>query len=193
MLKAPFGISAQSNAEAIHSSLELTPTSEIENTLKALFDRLTDEVAKHSEALFGKQISKTQLEQCFSSPLRKSEKGDLLRIKVADEFPVHELKEQTEAGLQVEDTKLSSIGRGTLVTGKIKISPVWHMKRLGELDQWGVSLQTARSKPTKRRRYVVPRIQFHLKRQTKQTPFSWANAKHVSVSCNQADYSVEPI
>ena len=89
MLKAPFGISAQSNAEPIHSSLELTPTSEIENTLKALFDRLTDEVAKHPEALFGKQISKTRLEQCFSNPLRKSEKGDLLRIKVADEFPVH--------------------------------------------------------------------------------------------------------
>ena len=142
MLKAPFGISAQSNAEAIHSSLELTPTSEIENTLKALFDRLTDEVAKHSEALFGKQISKTQLEQCFSSPLRKSEKGDLLRIKVADEFPVHELKEQTEAGLQVEDTKLSSISFP--LTGKIRISPVWHMNRRGELDQWGVLLHADR-------------------------------------------------
>jgi hypothetical protein len=144
MLKAPFGVSSKFSAEAVNSSLELTPNDEIGNTLKALFDRLTDEVAKHSEALFGKQLAKTHLEQCFSNPLRKSEKGDLLRLKVADACPIHELKQQTEAGLQVEDTTLSSIGRGTLVTGKIRISPVWHMKRRGELDQWGVSLHADR-------------------------------------------------
>ena len=144
MLKAPFGVSSKFSAEAVNSSLELTPNAEIENTLKVLFDRLTDEAAKHSQELFGKHISKTQLEQCFSNPLRKSEKGDLLRIKVADDCPIHELKHQTEAGLQVEDTKLSSIGRGTLVTGKIRLSPVWHMKRRGELDQWGVSLHADR-------------------------------------------------
>jgi len=144
MLKAPFGVSSKFSAEAVNSSLELTPNAEIENTLKALFDRLTDEAAKYSQELFGKQISKTQLEQCFSNPLRKSEKGDLLRLKVADDCPVHELKQQTEAGLQVEHTTLSSIGKGTMVTGKIRISPVWHMKRRGELDQWGVSLHADR-------------------------------------------------
>ena len=122
----------------------MTPNAEVENVLEALFDRLTDEAAKHSQELFGKQISKTQLQQCFANPLRKSEKGDLLRIKVADDCPVHELKQQTEAGLQVEDTKLSSISRGTQVTGKIHLSPVWHMKRRGELDQWGVSLHADR-------------------------------------------------
>ena len=111
MLKAPFGVSAKFNAETKNSSLELTPNAEIENTLNDLFDRLTDEAATHSEELFGKQMSKTQLEQCFSNPLRKSEKGDLLRIKVADDCLVHELKQQTEAGLQVEHTTLSSIGR----------------------------------------------------------------------------------
>ena len=144
MLTAPFGVSSKFNAEAVNSSLELKPNSELTNTLEALFDRLTDEVAKQSEALFGKQLAKTQLEQCFSTPLRKSEKGDLLRIKVADDCPIHELKQQTEAGLQVEDVKLSAISRGTLVTGKVRISPVWHMKRRGELDQWGVSLHADR-------------------------------------------------
>ena len=144
MLVAPFGLSTKFNADAVNSSLELTPNTEIENVLKGLFDRLTDEAAQHSQELFGKQISKTQLEQCFSSPLRKSEKGNLLRIKVADDCPVHELKQQTEAGLQVEHTSLSTIGRGTLVTGKIRISPVWSMKRRGELDQWGVSLHSDR-------------------------------------------------
>ena len=144
MLNAPFGVSAKFNAETKNSSLELTPSAEIENTLSTLFDRLTDEAATHSEVLFGKQMSKTQLEQCFSNPVRKSEKGDLLRLKVADDCPIHELKQQTEAGLQVEDTTLSSIGRGTLVTGKIRISPMWQMKRRGELDQWGVSLHADR-------------------------------------------------
>ena len=67
-----------------------------------------------------------------------------MRIKAADDCPVHELKQQTEAGLQVEDVKLSSIGKGTMVTGKIRISPIWHMKRRGELDQWGVSLHADR-------------------------------------------------
>ena len=80
MRVSPFGISTKFNAEAVNSSLELTPTSEIENVPKALFDRLTDEAAKHSHALFGKQMSKTQLDQSFSNPLRKSEKGDLLRL-----------------------------------------------------------------------------------------------------------------
>ena len=144
MLNAPFGVSAKFNAETKNSSLELTPNAEIEKTLAVLFDRLTDEAAKHSQELFGKHISKTQLEQCFSNPLRKSEKGDLLRLKVADDCPTHELKKQTETGLQVEHVKLSSIGRGTLVTGKIRISPVWHMNRRGELDQWGVSLHADR-------------------------------------------------
>ena len=144
MLKAPFGVSSKFSADTKNSSLELTPNAEIENTLKALFDRLTDEAATHSEELFGKQMSKTQLEQSFSNPLRKIKKGDLLRLKVADDCPVHELKQQTEAGLQVEDVKLSSIGKGTMVTGKIRISPVWHMKRRGELDQWGVSLHADR-------------------------------------------------
>lgn len=144
MLNAPFGVSAKFNAETKNSSLELTPNAEIEKTLAVLFDRLTDEAAKHSQELFGTQMSKSQLEQCFSNPLRKSEKGDLLRIKVADDCPVHELKQQTEAGLQVEHTTLSSIGRGTMVTGKIRISPVWHMKRRGEIDQWGVSLHADR-------------------------------------------------
>ena len=144
MLKAPFGVSSKFNAETKNSSLELTTNAEIENTLSTLFDRLTDEAATHSEVLFGKQMSKTQLEQCFSNPLRKSEKGDLLRLKVADDCPIHELKQRTEAGLQVEHTTLSSIGRGTLVTGKIRVSPLWHMKRRGELDQWGVSLHADR-------------------------------------------------
>ena len=67
-----------------------------------------------------------------------------MRIKVADDCPVHELKQQTEAGLQVEVAKLSTIGKGTLVTGKIRLSPVWHMKRRGDLDQWGVSLHADR-------------------------------------------------
>ena len=144
MLKSPFGVSAKFSAEAKNSSLELTPNAEIETTLKALFDRLTDEAATHSEELFGTQKSKTQLEQCFSNPLRKSEKDDLLRLKVADDCPVHELKQQTEAGLQVEDVKLSSIGKGTMVTGKIRISAVWHMKRRDTLGQWGSSLHADR-------------------------------------------------
>ena len=119
MLKAPFGVSAKFNSEAKNSSLELTPNDEIDTVFKQLFDRLTDEAAKHSEMLFGKPMSKTQLEQCFSNPLRKSERGDLLRIKVADNCPVHELKQQTETGLQVEHKELASIVRGTMVTGKI--------------------------------------------------------------------------
>ena len=140
MLVSPFGISTKFNTEAVNSSLELTPNTEIENVLEVLFDRLVVEAARHSQELFGKQMSKTQLEECFSNPLRKREKGDLLRIKVADDCPVHELKQQTEAGLRVVDTELSSIGRGMCVTGKIRISPVWYMKRRGDLDQWGVSL-----------------------------------------------------
>ena len=59
LLVSPFGISSKFSAEAVNSSLELTPNAEIENTLSTLFDRLTDEAAKHSEVLFGKQMSKT--------------------------------------------------------------------------------------------------------------------------------------
>jgi hypothetical protein len=154
LIRAPFGLSKVfENSTSSMRNLEVVPTDEITEAIESLNTQCRVWLHKNSLELFGAELSQDEIDARFSPPIKTTERGTLLRLKVANAGRILRITSRDGSAVATEESCIEELDHGVSLemNAVITISPIWFIE-----DKWGYSLtaQTLMFRPSAKPEYA---------------------------------------